>query len=145
MRQTLQQIHLFHQEKKSSNLKAVNFVFLLLQNLRTWKVNNINVFGGVFFVWNAINIVQSFRQNDKQNKINMSPIFDFGDMVVHVIHLIHGDLVIYAYLQFGTFCSFIKRTALFSFVLRHSRLLEKLKVTGELQISGFLRSINHNA
>ena len=28
------------------------------QNLHYWKINNENVFSGVFFIWNALNMVQ---------------------------------------------------------------------------------------
>ena len=55
---------------------AVNFVlFSHLQNLCTRIINNVNMFSGVFFIWNEIDFDQTFTINIESSLIHSINIF----------------------------------------------------------------------
>ena len=57
-------VHVYYQRQfmrtcHESGISCKFCLFPLLQNL--WKISNMNVFSGVFILWNALNIVQHTR------------------------------------------------------------------------------------
>ena len=99
---------------------AVNFVF----NVSIWKINNINVFSGAFFVWNTMNI---FNIHDKYwisfthvlaSKDIFIPRYIPKEMFLNKKYLLQNNILVYLITNqnlFSTFKRNIFQSRLFYF------------------------------
>ena len=75
---------------------TIRNLFSNLQNLCTRKLNNKNIFSGVFFIWNALNICSTFTINIESLLIKPMNIFICLQSNTYNLRIIYNSFQLYS-------------------------------------------------